>query len=161
VEQILPRIRERKPDCSLAIVGRNPEPAIQRLATADARIIVHGTVPDVRPYLWDASVSIVPLRIGGGTRLKIYESMAARVPAVSTTIGAEGLTVEHGKNILIADTPADFAAGCVDLMERPAEQERLASAAWELVNTRFSWAQVAAEFERILMENLAAPGKVP
>ena len=150
VKEILPLIRERKPGCTLDIVGRSPEPAIRKLAEGDPRIVVHGTVPDVRPYLWNAKVSIVPLRIGGGTRLKIYEAMAAKVATVSTTIGAEGLDVRSGENILIADSPEAFAAGCLDLLERPAERGRLANAAWEMVNTNFSWGRVASEFERLL-----------
>ena len=87
---ILPLIRRVLPGCKVAIVGRSPGPEIQALAAADPGITVTGTVPDVRPYLWSSKLSIVPLRIGGGTRLKIYESMAAACPVVSTTIGAEG-----------------------------------------------------------------------
>src|SRR5262249_17292896 len=75
VSQILPLIRRRRPDCSVAIVGRDPTPEILALAEADSKLRVTGTVPDVRPYLWGSTVSIVPIYIGGGTRLKIYESM--------------------------------------------------------------------------------------
>jgi len=110
VQEILPLIRARKPDCTLTIVGREPSPALRKLSERDPLIRVTGTVPDVRPYLWSSRVSIVPLRIGGGTRLKIYESMAARTPVVSTSIGAEGLSGEHGREIALADTPRDFAA---------------------------------------------------
>ena len=97
-----PLIRQRKPDCSVAVVGRDPSPATLALAEADPRFFVTGTVPDVRPYLWASKASIVPLRIGGGTRLKVYESMAAGVPVVSTTIGAEGLTYHAPNDIRIA-----------------------------------------------------------
>src|SRR2546423_1741673 len=89
--EILPLIRACRPDCRLSIVGRQPTREILAMAESDPLIEVTGTVPDVRPYLWRAAVSIVPLRVGGGTRLKIYEAMAARTPVVSTTIGAEGL----------------------------------------------------------------------
>ena len=150
VSEILPLIRARKPDCTLDIVGRSPEPAIRKLAEEDPRIFVRGTVPDVRPYLWGSKVSIVPLRIGGGTRLKIYEAMAARIPVVSTTIGAEGLEVRNGENLHIADTPETFAARCLDLLEQPAERERLANAAWQMVDKSFSWERVAKEFEGLL-----------
>ena len=77
--------------------GRKPPAKIEQLARRDPGILVTGTVADVRGYLWGSSISIVPLRIGGGTRLKIYESMAAKVPVVSTSVGAEGLAVNHGK----------------------------------------------------------------
>jgi glycosyltransferase involved in cell wall biosynthesis len=149
-DQILPRIRGRKPDCAVSVVGRDPVRSIRELGERDPLIRVHGTVPDVRPYLWSARVSIVPLRIGGGTRLKIYESMAAQVPIVSTPIGAEGLLSRHGENIYLAATPVDFAARCLELLESPEKRERMARTAWELVRERFSWEQVAREFEGIL-----------
>jgi glycosyltransferase involved in cell wall biosynthesis len=151
VREVLPLIRKRKPDCSVALAGRKPTRAVLDLANGDSGVQVTGTVPDVRPYLWGATVSIVPLRIGGGTRLKIYESMAAGVPVVSTTIGAEGLPVEPGTQILIADDPASFAECCVRLMEDPAGRARMAEAARQMVSSRFSWEAVACEFERLLV----------
>ena len=83
--EILPLIRKQRPDCTVAIVGRNPSAEMKALA--DDKVRVTGTVPDVRPYLWGSKISIVPLRIGGGTRLKIYESMAAKTPVISTLLG--------------------------------------------------------------------------
>src|SRR5439155_21894158 len=117
---------------SLATVGRTPAASILELARRDPHLVVTGTVPDIRPYLWGASVSIVPLRIGGGTRLKIYESMAANVPVVSTSVGAEGLDVASPGIIRLADAPETFADQCMDLLEDPAERTRLAAAAREL-----------------------------
>ena len=150
VQEILPLIRRRRPQCSLAVVGRSPLPRVLELGRQDPRITITGTVPDVRPYLWDAAVSIVPLRVGGGTRLKIYESMAARTTVVSTAIGAEGLVVEPLENIRIADDPPAFAANCLELLDSPAERERMAGAAWTLVSSRFSWDHVTRCFEQIL-----------
>jgi glycosyltransferase involved in cell wall biosynthesis len=150
VEEMLPLIRARRPDCSLAIVGRKPDPRIEALAAADPRIRVTGTVPDVRPFMWGSGISIVPLRIGGGTRLKIYEAMAAKVPVISTTIGAEGLDYLHGENILIADEPRDFAERCVELLSEQARQRRIAQNAWDLVNARYSWEVVTHQFEKLL-----------
>jgi len=154
VREILPRIRTQKPDCSLAICGRDPGPGIRALAERDRWLTVTGTVPDVRPYLWGSRVSIVPLRVGGGTRLKIYESMAADVPVVSTTIGAEGLAARHGEHLLLADTPDEFARACLDLLENDKTRRRLAEAARDLVSTCFSWEQVARRFEALLEANL-------
>jgi polysaccharide biosynthesis protein PslH len=151
VREILPLIRRQRSDCSLAIVGRTPPPSITELAERDPRIHVTGTVPDIRPYLWNAAVSIVPLRIGGGTRLKIYEAMAARIPVVSTTIGAEGLAVQPPDDVRIADTPQDFADRCLELLSSSEERKRVAAAAWEMVRTNFSWERVARCFEEILM----------
>jgi len=150
VEQILPRIRCSRPDCTLAIVGRMPPAKIRQLAERDPKIHVTGTVPDVRPFLWGSSISIVPLRIGGGTRLKIYESMAAKIPVVSTLIGAEGLAVQDNENICIADTPEDFANRCLELLDDAGGRRRLSEAAWEMVSSCFSWEKVSRRFERVM-----------
>ena len=152
VREILPLIRRRRPGCTLTVAGRDPAPSIRALAAADLRIRVTGTVPDIRPYLWDSAVSIVPLRAGGGTRLKIYESMAAQTPVVSTTIGAEGLTVHPPADIRLADTPEAFAAACLELLENPAARQAVALAGSQLVASRLSWAQAARHLEEILAQ---------
>jgi glycosyltransferase involved in cell wall biosynthesis len=151
VREVLPLIRRRRPQCSVAIVGRTPPASVSELARTDPQIQVTGTVPDIRPYLWGSAVSIVPLRIGGGTRLKIYEAMAAKIPVVSTTVGAEGLTVHPPDDIRVADTPQDFADRCVELLSDAAERQRVASAAWEMVQSSFSWEHVSRCFEKILI----------
>ncbi len=148
--KILPIVRRSVPQASLLLAGRSPVPEIQAMADADPLIRVTGTVPDIRPSLWNSAVSIVPLRIGGGTRLKIYEAMAAGVPVVSTRVGAEGLDVQDGKNLFLADDPETFAARCVELLTTPAMNRDMAAAALALVSARFSWEQVAADFESIL-----------
>ncbi|HVX67010.1 MAG TPA: glycosyltransferase [Bryobacteraceae bacterium] len=150
VREVLPVIRQRRPACSLAIAGRMPPPKIQALATQLPGVRVTGTVPDVRPYLWGSAVSIVPLRIGGGTRLKIYEAMAAGVPVVSTTVGAEGLDVHPPADIRIADTAADFAGQCLALLDDAAARAAMARAAREMVEANFSWEHVAACFSQTL-----------
>ena len=151
VREILPLIWQRKPDCTLAVVGRAPSPPMLALAQQDSRIHVTGTVPDVQPWLWGASASIVPLRIGGGTRLKIYEAMAAGTATVSTSIGAEGLDVTHPANIRLADTPEAFAEQCLSLLQDIQQRESVANEALELVTSRFSWDTIAAEFETFLL----------
>ena len=148
--EVWPLVLRRFPECTLSIVGREPTREIKALAAEDHRIRVTGTVPDVRPYLWESAVSIVPLRIGGGTRMKIYEAMAARLPVVSTTIGAEGLDIDPPRDIRIADSPADFAAQCIDLLSSVTAREDVAAAAWNLVATRFGWDNIAKQFESIL-----------
>ena len=150
VRTILPMIRHRRPESTLAIVGRTPPPEIRKLSTSDPRIRITGTVSDIRPHLWASAVSIVPLRIGGGTRLKIYEAMAAKVPVVSTSIGAEGLFVNPPYDIRIADRPEDFAECCLELLGSSAESARVSRAAWELVSSRFSWEHVSRCFEKIM-----------
>ena len=150
VREILPSIRRHRPQTTLAIVGRTPPPGILQLAREDPRIQVTGTVADIRPYLWNSAVAIVPLRIGGGTRLKIYEAMAAQIPVVSTTIGAEGLTVHPPADILIANPPDRFAAHCLELLASPGTRTRISRAAWEMVHSHFSWEHVARCFEKVM-----------
>lgn len=153
---VLPLIRRRRPDCSLVIVGREPSREMQALAERDPLIQVTGTVPDVRPDLWKSAVSIVPLRIGGGTRMKIYEAMAARVAVVSTTVGAEGLDVNPPRDIRIADTADDFAAQCLELLDNEGARNGQADAAWKLVAENFGWDSIAKQFESILESNQKA-----
>lgn len=148
--EVLPLIRKQLPNASLAVVGRTPGPEIRRLAETGQNIVVTGTVADIRPYLWGSAVSIVPLRIGSGTRLKIYESMAAKTAVVSTTIGAEGLIYEDGKNIAIADSPEQFAARTVELLKDAAQRNKMAQSAFDMVAAQFSWEQVTREFEALL-----------
>jgi polysaccharide biosynthesis protein PslH len=157
--EVFPLIRARKPECRLAIVGRNPPASLAR--ATDPGVTLTGTVPDVRPYLWNSVLSIVPLRVGGGTRLKIFEAMAAGIPVVSTSIGAEGLPAVDGETILIADTAEDFADRCVRLLERPGEAAAISSKALQLIQSRFSWEQVARLFEAILSDSLVNSSPVP
>jgi polysaccharide biosynthesis protein PslH len=148
--EVLPYIRKERPNCRIMIAGRRPASAIKELAQRDSGIVVTGTVPDVRPYLWASTVAIVPLRIGGGTRLKIFEAMAARLPVVSTSIGAEGLPVTEGEHIAIADNPERFARCCLDLLTDAGLRQRRADRAWQLVSRQFSWSAVSTEFESAL-----------
>src|SRR5690606_17946287 len=106
---IYPRICKAHPRVSLDVVGRRPTAAVRRLASSDPSIRIHADVPDVRPFLAAAQALVVPLRIGGGSRLKIFEAMSMRRPVVSTTIGAEGLPVAPGRDIAIGDDPETFA----------------------------------------------------
>jgi glycosyltransferase involved in cell wall biosynthesis len=162
VREVLPLIRRRRPGCSLTIAGRLPPPEVRRLAQDDPAIRVTGTVPDIRPYVWEAAASIVPLRIGGGTRLKIYESMAAGVPVISTTVGAEGLSVHPTEDILIADSAEAFAKCALEVLEDAGRRQQIATAAREMVASRYSWEQVSRCFDEILRDAprlLCAAGK--
>lgn len=148
-EEILPRIRREIPDATLTIVGRSPSRPVLDLAERHDAVEVTGSVPDVRPYMERASVFVVPLRIGGGTRLKVYEAMGMEIPIVSTTIGAEGLPVRDGHDLLLADDPDAFAATVVRLMRKPASGRELARTAAERVRAEFAWREVAARFAAI------------
>lgn len=150
VREVYPLIRQQAPHASLTVVGRNPSRRIQDLAAKDKTILVTGTVPDVRPYLARAEVVVVPLRIGGGTRIKIFEAMAMQRAVVSTTLGAEGLPVCSGREILLADETGAFAAGVVQMLANTQSREALAQAAYAKVNGDHTWDRVARRMEEIL-----------
>ena len=146
IEAILPGIRREVPEISLVVVGRNPTHRLRTVA-AQAGVRVTGTVDDVRPYLAEATVYVVPLRVGGGTRLKIFEALAMGKAVVATTVGAEGLPLVPGQHFLQADDPAAFADAVVSLLREPVRRRALGSAGRRLVEERYSWPQVAYEFE--------------
>jgi len=145
-QQILPLIRNTIPDVSITVVGRNPSPKLQELGRRDSSFTVTGRVDDVRPYIERAAAYIVPLRIGGGTRLKIYEAMAMERAVVSTSVGAEGLPLTSGKEILIADTPAAFAESVIKLLGNPQLAREFGTRAAITVREQFGWAQAAQRF---------------
>ena len=145
IDSILPLIRREIPEASLTIVGRNPTPQVR--AAESAAVRVTGTVEDVRPYVGEAAVYVVPLRIGGGTRIKIFEALSMGKAVVSTRIGAEGLPLVPGEHFLAADDPEDFARAVIELLRDPARRNRLEHSGRKLVEERYSWKQVAAEFE--------------
>jgi len=147
---ILPLVRAEEPETRLVVVGRSPTPAVQSLAR-EYGIEVTGRVDDVRPYMRDASVYVVPLRVGGGTRLKIFEAMAMGKAVVSTTVGAEGLPVTHGEHLLLADEPRAFARSVVRLLRDRERRRQLEQAARALVVDRYDWSVVAGELERALV----------
>ena len=137
--EILPGVRQSLPDCRFKIIGRNPPERVRCLAVQDPGIEVTGTVHDVQPHVHDCDVIVVPLKAGGGTRIKIYEAIAMGVPVVSTTIGAEGLALKHGDDILIADAATDFVAALLQLAGDRSFCEQLALRARDKVETHYSW----------------------
>jgi sugar transferase (PEP-CTERM/EpsH1 system associated) len=154
--ETLPLIRREEPDVTLSIVGRAPTPAVTALA-AQHGVTVTGRVDDVRPYVRDAAVYVVPLRIGGGTRLKIFEAMAMGKAVVSTSVGAEGLPVNHGEHISLADEPRTFARAVVRLLRDVNRRRALEAAARALVVERYDWSAVAGQLEQALI-NVAERG---
>lgn len=150
IGEILPRIRQAIPNVELQIVGRKPSPKLRDLAASVPGVMVTGRVDDIRPYVQAGAVYVVPLRVGGGTRLKIFEAMAMGKAIVSTSIGAEGLPVEHGKNILLADTPEEFASRVLALLGDAQARKEIGMEGRVLVESNYSWAAVAGKFETIL-----------
>jgi len=157
VDAILPLIKRQCPEVSLEVVGRSPSRKLQALAQQEKSMRLTGWVEDIRPFVARGSICIVPLRIGGGTRLKIFEAMAMSKAVVSTTVGAEGLPVQAGENILLADMPNDFAESVVSLLREPNERKRLGTSARALVQEKYSWPKVAESFARILQDVITRP----
>jgi glycosyltransferase involved in cell wall biosynthesis len=140
-------VQRALPDALFRIVGRNPTPQIRKLASDS--IEVTGTVASVVEHLREAAVVVVPLRIGGGTRLKIFEAMAVGKAVVSTTIGAEGLDVHDGRDILLADDAKSFADSIVSVLSDEARRRELERCAAELA-AQYDWSVVATRFEEML-----------
>jgi glycosyltransferase involved in cell wall biosynthesis len=151
VDSILPELRRRVPGLAVAVVGRNPSDRL-KTAGAAAGIQVTGTVAYVRPYVAEAAVYVVPLRVGGGTRLKIFEALAMGKAVVSTIVGAEGLPLVPGEHFLQADSPADFARAVVSLLRDAPRRRLLGEAGRRLVEARYSWEQVGKQFEQLCEE---------
>jgi sugar transferase (PEP-CTERM/EpsH1 system associated) len=160
VKEILPLIRQQVPGVSLCVVGRKPSRRLQELALAEAPIDITRWVDDVRPYLARGAVCIVPLRIGGGTRLKIFEAMAMAKPIVSTSIGAEGLPVRNAEHLLLADEPKKFADSVISLLRDSDRRKQMGLAARKLVEENYSWTQVANMFAAVLT-NVVSRSRLP
>jgi glycosyltransferase involved in cell wall biosynthesis len=147
--EIWPQIKAEVPKAIFRIVGRNPDRRVQKWASIHNSIEVTGRVPSVVEHLHQSAVVIVPLRIGGGTRLKIYEAMATAKAVVSTTIGAEGLDVHHGHDILLADDARSFAKAVVLLLRDPAVRACYEKAAAETA-ARYDWPAIGERFSEVL-----------
>jgi glycosyltransferase involved in cell wall biosynthesis len=157
--KIWPLVRRSAPEATLAIVGKDPPPAVRALA-GDG-VVVTGTVPDVRPWMQSATVFVVPLRTGGGTRLKILEALACGRAVVSTSLGCEGLAVTPGQDILVADEPAAFADAVVRSLRDPALRARLGAAGRALVEQRYRWEAIGADLGGFYEELLARRRRRP
>ncbi len=141
-QRILPLIQRRIPDVKLYVVGHAPTSEIQGLAVRK-NVVVTGSVPDIVPYYQQARLTVVPLRGGGGTRLKILESMAFGRPVVSTSLGCEGLAVVDGEHVMIADSPSEFAERVIQLLEDRGLRAQICENAVQLVQTRYDWSIIS------------------
>ena len=138
VNEVLPVVERAAPDVHLRIVGGSPPPEIEELGERD-NVVISGYVPDIAPVMAAAAVFVVPLRVGGGTRLKILESLAYGVPTVSTTIGAEGLALVDGQDLLLGDTPSQFADQVVALLRDRALADRIRHRGRAAVESAYTW----------------------
>ena len=147
LKDIFPLVRQASPRARLRIVGRRPPAGLKERIARCPGVELVGEVADVRPFLTRAAVVAVPLRIGGGSRIKILEALAMGKAVVSTSIGAEGLAVTDGMHLLLADAPSDFAARTVELLKSSEERLRLGENGRKLVVERYSWDQMARALE--------------
>jgi glycosyltransferase involved in cell wall biosynthesis len=152
---IFPRIRQVEPRAHLYIVGREPPAEIRALHTG-TDVVVTGTVADISPYFNSCSLVIVPLRAGGGTRVKILEAFSYGKPVVSTTLGSEGLEVRHGRDLYIADRPEEFSAGCLELMSDRGKRVALGAAGRRLVESQYSGAVFGQVVRQVVSEVMSA-----
>jgi glycosyltransferase involved in cell wall biosynthesis len=150
VREIWPHLRQHVPQMVLTIVGASPSTEVLALRN-EPGVEVTGSVPDTRPYYAEAFAAIVPLRVGAGTRLKILEGMAARVPVVSTEIGAEGLDVSPGENILIAENPQDWIRAFFEL-RNDSRRSALIAAGQHLVQSRYDWNTIGDKIDSTYKE---------
>ncbi|HEY1270724.1 MAG TPA: glycosyltransferase family 4 protein, partial [Terriglobales bacterium] len=153
VKEIWPRVLAKAPAAKFQVVGRDPHARVKRLASASVEVT--GTVPSVVDYLRDAAVFVIPLRIGGGTRIKIYEGMAMGKATVSTTVGAEGLDVRHGHDIILADEPAYFAEAIAGFLQDE-EMRRRFEAAAAATARQYDWSVIAERFVEVLQKTIEA-----
>jgi sugar transferase (PEP-CTERM/EpsH1 system associated) len=152
---VWPIVHRKKPELVFTIVGRDPSPAVRELSSITG-VEVTGSVPDVRPYYREAIAAVVPLRVGGGSRLKILEAMAAGVPVVSTTLGAEGLKSTDGENILLADDDRGLAEKIVNVIDNESLRTEIIVAARALITERYDWSKLGRSLASVYLNLLAA-----
>lgn len=151
LDDIWPRVRAARPNSRFTIIGAHPPESILAAGLMPG-VRVEGQVPDIRPFVGKAAVYVVPLRVGGGTRLKILDAMAMGKAIVSTSVGCEGLDVTDGVNIAIADSPGDFAARILGLMEDPSTREQMGREARATVESKYGWERLGAIQDAVYQE---------
>lgn len=149
VSAVLPRVLARRPEVGFHVVGRSPAPSVLELGRKHPSVQVAGTVEDVRPYFSKSTVFVAPIRMAGGARLKILEALAMELPVVATSVGAEGIDLVSGKEILLADTADAFAAAVLRLLDDPAVGRQLAIAGRRAVEQRYHRSRLAPRLLRV------------
>lgn len=151
ITESLPAIKQAFPEAKFLVIGRNPPEWLRESAAKDPSIEVTGTVDDVRPYLARAALMVLPLSVGGGTRIKVFEAMAAGLAVVSTPTGVEGLPVVHGEHAWITALGASFTEGVLHLLSKPDARQTMAHRGRELVEREFGWRKAAEIFRAYCM----------
>jgi glycosyltransferase involved in cell wall biosynthesis len=155
LDTVFPGVRAAEPGATLEVVGRNPPDWLRRRVAETDGVALHADVPDVRPFLAHCAVLVVPLRIGGGSRLKILEALSAGVPVVSTRVGAEGLCLEPGRDLSVSAGIDDLATVLIGALRSPGRMARQAASGRERVLARYDWETLADEMERVWLDCVA------
>lgn len=149
LSDVMPRVRAQEADARLIIVGRNPSAALLRRIRNAENVELNADVADVRPYLASSAVMAVPLRIGGGSRLKILEAIASGVPVVSTAIGCEGLLFKPDRDLLVTEGPDAMASALVDVMRNPGRGAEMVARGREVIDAHYDWGRLADRLEQV------------
>jgi sugar transferase (PEP-CTERM/EpsH1 system associated) len=152
IKEIFPKIRKAFANAKLHIVGQNPSSVLKRLGGED--VVVTGFVPDIKAEYLQSAIAVAPIRFGAGTLNKILEPMALGIPVVATSIAMEGLPVQHGRDILVADSPDDFAQSVILLLNDEKLQRMLGANAQSVVRNLYDWKRIAIQLEKIYKDAL-------
>jgi sugar transferase (PEP-CTERM/EpsH1 system associated) len=150
IQRIYPMVKAAVPEARFTVVGANPPSEITRLAARDASISVTGYVDDIRPYAESAAVFVVPLRVGSGMRVKILDAMALGLPVVTTSVGCEGIHLQHGEHALVADSPEEFAQAVTQLLRDSVTRRDMASAGRRFVEQFYAWPPIMARLDEAI-----------
>lgn len=154
-KNIWPLIKKKNPKATFCIAGKGPPPEVQSIADSDSSVTATGMVDDMRDYYNKAAVVVVPLRVGGGTRLKILEGMSMSKAIVSTSVGAEGIDHTNGEDILLKDTPEEFSTAVIAVMEHKALRQKLEVEGRKLVEAKYDWRAVSEKLSDVFEQSLA------
>jgi hypothetical protein len=157
---VLPIIWKERPDLQFHVVGASPPKAVRALAS-DPRVVVTGTVPDVREYLVRGSIFVCPVRFGGGTKFKVLEAMAMGLPVVSTEVGSEGIDVRDGKELLVAHGSDEFAQYVLKLASDANLNREMGNAGRKTIELKYDQNVVANTLEDLLLELRRSPSRQP
>lgn len=153
VEEVFPLIRSKVPEVKLTIIGKHPPKDFLALAEDKSNnIVVTGFVPELDPYFAESALAVIPVRAGGGMRVRILDAFARAVPVVTTTVGLEGIQAEPGEDVLVADTPSDFAASVIRLLNDKALQDQLSTNGRHLVESKYDWQVTLRDLDKVYQQ---------